>query len=494
MGEPALAVPVGPRLSPDATRVITRLFVPGEELPEGASRGRAVIDRVLDLDDDVVAASTADITARFADRHRRFRDTLRQNFDIATHGRTDLAGLRDDRRLLIGAYFTMEYAVESAAVCNPSMVAHPDQSDLAPGEVRFVMSVRAVGEGHRSSVEFRTGVVGPDRAFALDPPSRVLVAGTRQPGTYERGLFLARLADLDADAETVSRVIGALPDRFDASSLRRAAAALHPQLSNRHAGHLAIEQINRVAAEEYAVTFPPDTSISERLLWPASDSESHGMEDVRLVRFTDDDGQVTYHGTYTAYDGDHIAPRLLTTTDFATFTSGQLAGPAAQDKGMALFPRKLGGRYLALSRWDRENISLGTSDDGRVWHRAGTLHIPREGWQLVQVGNCGSPIETDAGWLVLTHGVGAMRTYSIGAVLLDRDDPARILAALNEPLLSADADDRDGYVPNVVYSSGALRHGDALTIPYGISDSTIGFARVGLPALLHRMRRTAPST
>src|SRR2546423_4397689 len=323
MGEPALAVPVGPRLSPDATRVITRLFVPGEELPEGASRGRAVIDRVLGLDDGDVAASMADVTARFATRHRGLADLLRTNFDIATHGRADLDGLRDDRRLLIGAYFTMEYAVESAAVCNPSMVAHPDQSGVATGEVRFVMSLRAVGEGHRSSVEFRTGVVGPDRAFALDPPSRVLVAGTRQPGTYERGLFLARLVDLDADAETVSRVIGAPPDRSDASSLRRAAAAPPLQLSNRHAGHLAIEQINPVAAEEYAVTFPPDTSISERLLWPASDSESHGMEDVRLVRFTDDNGQVTYHGTYTAYDGHPNAPPLLTTTDFATFTSGQ---------------------------------------------------------------------------------------------------------------------------------------------------------------------------
>jgi predicted GH43/DUF377 family glycosyl hydrolase len=491
MGERALVQFVGPRVRPDSGRVIARLFVPGEELPEGASRGRTVIDRVLGLDDDAVAVSIADITARFSGRHRHLRDILRENFTIATHGRTDLAGLRDDRRLLIGAYFTMEYAVESAAVCNPSMVAHPDQRNLAPGQVRFVMSVRAVGEGHRSSVEFRTGTVGPDRALTLDPPSRYLAPGTHQPATYERVLFLARLVDLDADAETVSRVIDALPDRFDASTLRRAVAALHPQLSNRHAGHLAVEQINRVAAAEYTMAFPPETSISERLLWPACASESHGMEDVRLVRFSDDAGRATYHGTYTAYDGEHIVPRLLTTTDFATFTSGQLAGPAAQDKGMALFPRKVGGRYLALSRWDRENVSLGTSDDGRVWHRSATLHTPREGWQLVQVGNCGSPIETDAGWLVLTHGVGAMRTYSIGAVLLDRDDPARVLAVLEEPLLSgAGAGERDGYVPNVVYSCGALRHGETLTIPYGIGDSTIGFAQVGLPALLRQMRPT----
>jgi predicted GH43/DUF377 family glycosyl hydrolase len=493
VGEPPLAVRVGPRLCPDATRVITRLFVPGEELPEGASRGRAVIDRVLSLHDDEVAASMADITARFANRHRAFPDILRENFDIATHGRTDLAGLGEDRRLLIGAYFTMEYAVESAAVCNPSMVAHPDQSGLAAGEVRFVMSVRAVGEGHRSSVEFRTGVAGPAWTLTLDPPSPVLVAGTRHPATYERNLFLARLADLGADAETVGRVIGGLPARFDVASLRSAIRALHPQLSNRHAGHHAVEQIERVAAGEYEVTFPADSSIGERLLWSDDASEHTGMEDVRLVQFTDDDGRVTYHGTYTGFDGEHIAPRLLATDDFATFTCGQLAGPAARDKGMALFPRKVDGRYLALSRWDRENISLGTSVDGRVWQRAGTLYPPREAWQLVQVGNCGSPIETDTGWLVLTHGVGPMRTYRIGAVLLDRTDPTRILAVLREPLLSTDAHDRDGYVPNVVYSCGALRHGDALVIPYGISDSAIDFAWVDLPALLHRMRPTEPS-
>jgi predicted GH43/DUF377 family glycosyl hydrolase len=479
-------------MGPDARRVITRLFVPGEELPEGTSRGRAVVDRVLSLSDDDVAASVADIANRFAGRHRRLTDTLREHFAISTHGRTDLDGLQDDRRILIGAYFTMEYAVESAAVCNPSMVAHPDQSGLSPDEVRFVMSVRAVGEGHRSSVEFRTGVVGPERMLVLHPPAPTLVAGARQPGTYERALFLARLADLGADTETVRRVIGGLPVRFDATALRRSVTALHPQLSHRQAGHLAIEQINQIAAEEYGTAFPPDTSTSGRLLWPDSPSESHGMEDVRLVQFTDDTGETTYRGIYTAYDGEHIVPRLLTTNDFASFTSGQLAGPAARDKGMALFPRKVGGRYLALCRWDRENISLGTSDDGRVWQRVGILPAPRESWQLVQTGNCGSPIETEDGWLVLNHGVGAMRTYGIGALLLDLHDPTRILASLKEPLLYAGESDRDGYVPNVVYSCGALRHGDALTIPYGIGDTAIGFARVHLPDLIHRMRPIDP--
>src|SRR5437660_1573349 len=263
----------------------------------------------------------------------------------------------------------MEYAVESAAVCNPSMVAHPDQSGVATGELRFVMSLRAVGEGHRSSVEFRTGVVGPARTVTLDAPSPVLVVGTRRPVTYERDLFLALLADLGSDVETVDRVIGGLP---------------------------------------------------------------------------------------------------------------------------ALFPRKVGGRYLALSRWDRENVSLGTSVDGRVWHRAGTLCPPREGWQLVQVGNCGSPIETEAGWLVLTHGVGPMRTYRIGAVLLDRDDPSRVLGRLPKPLLSPTESEREGYVPNVVYSCGAMTHAGHLILPYAMSDLCSSFATVPLADLLEALLKWVP--
>jgi predicted GH43/DUF377 family glycosyl hydrolase len=237
------------------------------------------------------------------------------------------------------------------------------------------------------------------------------------------------------------------------------------------------------------MVFRPESALDERLLWPSSPAESNGMEDVRLVRFGHDDGRVSYYGTYTAYDGSHIAPQLLHTTDFGAITVGQLAGPAAANKGMALFPRQVGGRYLALSRWDRENISLCVSADFRIWQTGPTLQAPREAWQLVQLGNCGSPIETDDGWLVLTHGVGPMRTYGIGALLLDLDEPAKVVAALREPLLSANGEQRDGYVPNVAYSCGALRHGDTLTIPYGISDTSIGFAQVDLPTLIAAMDR-----
>jgi predicted GH43/DUF377 family glycosyl hydrolase len=494
MGEPALAQRFGPRLAADPSRVITRLFVPGEELPDSTSRGYTVIDRVLSLGDDEVAASLADIDDRFGDRHRNFHATLREHFLVAAHGRHDLGRLTETQRLLIGAYFTMEYAVESAAFFNPSMVIHPDQSGLAPDHVRFVMSARSVGEGHLSSVEFRTGVIGPGPMLCIDPPGTVLIAGTGRSGTYHLDAVRGQLADLGADPDAVQQMLRGLPAQFGDDQLRRALAEQHPHLHGRHAGQLLTEQINQVVAGEYEMTFPADTAIGERLLWPYSAAERNGIEDVRLVRFVDDAGAITYRGTYTAYDGSHIAPKLMTTNDFSTFAIGGLAGPAARNKGMALFPRLVGGRHLALSRWDRENVSLSTSTDGHSWERAGTVYAPRDGWELVQVGNCGSPIETDAGWLVITHGVGAMRTYSIGAFLLDLDDPRQCVAALRGPLLSAEPDERDGYVPNVVYSGGALRHGDSLTIPYGISDTAIGFAHVSLGALLERMRPVTPPT
>jgi predicted GH43/DUF377 family glycosyl hydrolase len=487
MSEPALAVRLGPQLRPDTSRVIARLFVPGEETPGSTSRGHRVIDRILALDDAATEAAMVDVMARFAGRHRDLKAVLREHFQVAAHGRPDLIGLPEPRQLLIGAHFTMEYAVEAAALFNPSMVAHPDQSGLRPGQVRFVMSVRAVGEGHLSSVGFRTGIIGPGTGLVLHDAGPALEAGTRRPVGHHRDLFLARLTELGADAETLALVFDDLPDRFDAAQLRQAVTALHPHLHARQAGQLVAEQINQIAATEYAVTFPSETAIDARLLWPSGPAESHGMEDVRLVRFVHDDGEVSYLGTYTAYDGSHIAPQLLTTGDFTSFEVGQLAGPAAINKGMALFPRQVAGQYLALSRWDRENVSLSVSADLRVWHRGPTLQAPRESWQLVQVGNCGSPIETDDGWLVLTHGVGPMRTYGIGALLLDLDDPTKVRAVLREPLLCATGEERDGYVPNVVYSCGALRHGDTLTIPYGISDTSIGFAQVDLPTLIASM-------
>ena len=484
----------GPRLRAEPGRVITRLFVPGEELPESASRGHTVIDRVAALSDDEVRRAVDGVRADFAGRHRDLTGVLQAHFQVAAHRRASLDRLSPERQLLIGAYFTMEYAVESAALFNPSMVAHPDQRGVGPGELRFVMSARAVGEGHLSSVEFRTGVLGPDRTLTLDAPGQVLVPGAGRSTTHDLAVLRAQLADLDTDAETVDQVLRGLPEKATTEQIGQALAAQHPHLQGRYAGQRIVEQVNRILAGEYEVTFPEDTLLGERLLWPIGPEESHGIEDLRLVRFVDTAGEASYLGTYTAYDGSHIAPKLLSTNDFSTFRVGGLAGDAARNKGMALFPRTVGGRYLALSRWDRENVTLAASQDGRSWHSAGTVHSPTDGWELVQVGNCGSPIETGAGWLMLTHGVGPLRTYGIGAVLLDLDDPTRCLATLREPLLSARDDERDGYVPNVVYSCGAMLHDGSLTIPYGISDSAIGFAQVSVAELLERMQPARPAT
>jgi predicted GH43/DUF377 family glycosyl hydrolase len=251
----------------------------------------------------------------------------------------------------------------------------------------------------------------------------------------------------------------------------------------------AVENVYRIASSSYQVDFPPSTRLSERLLWPGAQAESHGMEDARLVRMDGVDGPV-YHATYTAYDGVAIGMQVLTTTDFLHFQVSPLAGPGARNKGLALFPRRIGGRYFALSRWDRENILLVQSDNAQVWEESALVHPPQQPWELIQVGNGGSPIETPQGWLVITHGVGPMRTYALGAILLDLDDPAIVLATLDRPLLTPDAGERDGYVPNVVYTCGAIVHGDLLTIPYGISDGSIGFAQVSTPALLDRMLGT----
>jgi predicted GH43/DUF377 family glycosyl hydrolase len=482
-----LAVRTVHRLRPDPRRVIVKLFVPGEEMPTGHSRASAVIARVMALDDAEVAALANAVMADFRGRHSDLTDAFSAHFAVISREIASPRRLSAERRMLIGACFTHEYAPEGAALFNPSMAAHPDQSGLAEGQLRFVMTVRCVGEGHISSIGFRTGVLGPGDALALDKPGPRLVTGVTRPATYQRRLFLAALADHGDHDDTIDLVMGGLAESFTATELGDALAGIHEHTLNRERVQNVIENVRRVAAATYDLDFPSDSGLAERLLWPVAAAESHGMEDARLVRFTEDDEQAVFYATYTAYDGAHIAPHLLATRDFRQFHVSPLAGVAARDKGLALFPRRIGGRYAALSRWDRQGISLAMSDDHRIWSKPASLYEPTRGWELIQVGNCGSPIETSVGWLVLTHGVGPMRRYGIGAMLLDLDDPSIVLATLPQPLLTASADERDGYVPNVVYSCGALLHDDLLTIPYGVSDAAIGFAQVWLPDLLDRM-------
>ncbi len=475
------------RLYPDPGRVITVLFVPGEEMPAGDSRAAAVVKRILAMDDAEVTNTLADVRRRFAHRHHQLEATWSRHFQEAAHRLEEGEDIPTDRALLIGAYFTREVAIEAAALCNPSMVAHPDQSGLQPGETRFVMSLRAVGEGHVSSIEFRTGTVDAAGGVDLDEPGAFSERGRPAPGPYNRRLFHTKLAEHHCDNNAAALVLDRLDDHFGAAQLDAAIGGLHPELLARAAVRDAVARIRWVAANNYTVEFPARTAIAERVLWPHGSTELHGMEDARFVRFVDDGGAATYLGTYTAFDQALVAPQLLSTTDFRTFSVSQLSGPFATNKGLALFPRKVGGRHVALSRWDREGLSLTVSDDGIDWVEATTLDLPKRPWDLVQIGNCGSPLETPEGWLVITHGVGPMRAYGIGAVLLDLDDPSRVISTLPGPLMVPDEDEREGYVPNVVYSCGALAHGRALVMPYGCSDRAVGFAVIDRPGLLDRL-------
>jgi predicted GH43/DUF377 family glycosyl hydrolase len=478
------------RLAANPSRVITRLFVPGQEgFEHQESRAGAVLARILALDEGQVRSSLDDVVIRFDGRHRdlagTFRRHARELADRLDPGRE----LSEARKLLLGATFTSEYAIEGAALCNPSMVAHPDQAGTVAGSLRFVMSVRGIGEGHRSSIGFRTGVIDATGGITIDDPPPFATVGAAEPAQLDAAVFRSELARVDDAGEAADYVLDGLGERFTQAALDQQFARLQTSLSTRrHAGE-TISLLRSIAERTYAVEFSDHITLSERVLWSSMDAEQAGMEDARFVRFIDDDGSITFYATYTAYSGSHISQQLLETTDFQSFTSAPIVGRAAANKGLALFPRRIRGRFAAMSRSDRESNTVAYSDHLSVWTSALACQSPTQAWEVLQLGNCGSPIETDAGWLVLTHGVGPMRTYCIGAILLDLDDPTRILGQLAQPLLSPATDEQDGYVPNVVYSCGALVHADNLVLPYGISDAAIGIATVPLPELLAALSR-----
>jgi predicted GH43/DUF377 family glycosyl hydrolase len=478
------------RLEADASRVIARLFVPGQEgFDQQESRAATVLDRLLVLDESEVERSLDDVMSRFASRHRDLTETFRRHADHLA-GRLDPNRvLSSTRRLLLGATFTAEYAIEGAALCNPSMLVHPDQTEVAAGSVRFIMSARAIGEGHLSSIEFRTGVIDGHGVVTVESPSPFAAMGQLQPTLLDAAAFRTELRQLGSSGGNTDFVFDGLNDQFTSLELEERLGHLHAEVAIRHQADRTISLIRRIASRTYGVTFATETALSERVLWPASPAESNGMEDARFVRFVEDDGRVRYLATYTAYDGRNISQQLLETTDFRAFTSSPIVGPGAANKGLALFPRRISGRFAALSRWDRETNAVAFSDNPLVWRHASSCQVPIQTWELLQLGNCGPPIETGAGWLVLTHGVGPMRTYSIGAILLDLEDPTKILGQLSEPLLTPQGDERDGYVPNVVYSCGGIVHADTLVLPYGIGDAAISVATVPLGPLLDALRR-----
>jgi len=478
-------------LRPDPNRVVSKLFLPGQEfLNSERSRSAAVLDRVLALPETEVSRLLAATLASFGTRHRDLAATLESRFALVSHRLADPDALSPQRRQLVGAYFSQEYAIEAAALFNPSMVAHPDQDGLPPGTIRFVMSVRGVGEGHISSIEFRTGTIDQDDALVFDPLSGMTMLPQTIPTTYSRAVFAQQHVELGGDQSSARFVLEALPPLFVRADLDLALDQLREQRLTRSSASRTIERFEWIAACNYSITFPADSAISDRVILPTGPSESHGLEDVRLVRFTDSDGSVGYLGTYTAFDGGRVVPQLLRTSDFRTFHISQLSGPAAKNKGMAVFPRPVDGQHLAMSRWDREDNSLAVSKDLCNWVERATLQRPHEPWEIVQLGNCGSPLETPAGWLVLTHGVGPIRGYSIGAILLDLDDPRKVIGRLHQPLLTPAAAERNGYVPNVVYSCGGLLHGNTLVLPYGSSDVAIRIALINLDELLRRLQGT----
>lgn len=484
----------GHRLLPDPRRVIAKPFLPDDRMvSETDTRADLLMRRILDIPDGEVGALLSTVLERFSQRHADYEGLLERHFALAAlHASQEVAGLSRERRLLIGAYFTHEYSVESAALFNPSLVPSPDQTGVAPGKRRAVMSLRGVGEGHVSSIEFRSLVIGPGGALAFDPPGPRLVTGERTwPSHFEKRPFAMELSGLGAGNEMAWAVLERLPERFTFAELERSLARLEEE-GTPPAISQATRQIIRVLADShYVTTFPAGSALSERVIFPGGAHESRGMEDARFVRFIEEDGSARYYATYTAYDGFGVLPRLIETEDFLSFAVSTLSGSAAQNKGMALFPRRIAGRYVMLSRRDRENLYLATSDDVGIWNDEILIDKPEAPWELLQIGNCGSPLETEAGWLVLTHGVGAMRRYAIGALLLDLGDPRRVLGRLPYPLLEPDETEREGYVPNVVYSCGGLIHGDDLVLPYGISDGAIGVALVSVPDLLAALTKFA---
>jgi predicted GH43/DUF377 family glycosyl hydrolase len=478
------------RILPDARRVLAKPYSPGEEVLLGApSRAALLVERTLAIPETEVSALLDRILTNFSLRHRDFTTILERHFQLVAHHIDRPTMLSRERRLLIGAYFTHEYSVEAAALFNPSIVLAPDQSGLDLGEQRFVMSLRAVGEGHLSSIEFRTGRIDSTGALAFDAMGPYLVDARRAPPShYDKHLFGLKLTELGAGNDLAWSVLDRLKDQFTLADLEESLTALGKHGPPHAISFETVKIIRVLASSNYVTAFPAESALSERVIFPAGPYETRGMEDARFVRFIDTQGSAKYYATYTAYDGFEIVPQLIETDDFVTFRIATLNGIAAQNKGMALFPRQIHGQYVMLSRKDRENLHLATSPNVRFWNDASELYRPSKPWELLHMGNCGSPLETEAGWLVLTHGVGPMRQYAIGAMLLDLEHPRRVLGNLREPLLAPDATEREGYVPNVLYTCGGLIHGEKLVLPYGFSDSGIGVATISLPDLLAELQ------
>ena len=474
----------GPSIDPDRARVLLKPFVPGDD-----RRIKGILKRVTAINDPEAKVILDAVRKEFDGRHRDQNAAFESRFENMKRLLPAKFKPSDAQRLLIGAYFCCEYSLEAAALFNPSIVPHPDQAEVPGGSLRFIMSLRATGEGHISSIEFRSGLVDSRGDVTVDPPGRFVTMAKVDPDPSHARTDIERMLKDEGCLDTVTKgLLRSVPESFKRSHLRTKIAAYkrsHARMSERQTQSLAWAEA--LLDLNYAFSFSIDQPLSERAIFPVSSFESNGIEDARFVKFVEDDGVATYYATYTAYNGRAIMPLMVATRDFLQFKIRSLSGRAARNKGMALFPRKIKGKYAVISRQDAESLYLVYSDRVDRWDRPSVLLKPAYPWEFLQIGNCGSPIEVGAGWLLLTHGVGPMRKYCIGAILLDKNDPSRILKRLRDPLIAPDATEREGYVPNVVYTCGALVHNGRLVIPYAMSDSATRIASVEVKELLEKM-------
>ncbi|MCB0804892.1 MAG: glycoside hydrolase family 130 protein [Bacteroidales bacterium] len=479
------------RFNPDPKRVIAQYSSLSDDT------GHRIIQSVMKLNEDEVSTEISQVLRGYVKRHRNITRVFEKNFHRVNHLFEDLdidpGTIDHNKKLLIGSYFTMEYSVEAAAFFNPSIVEHPDQSELHPGEKRIIMSFRATGEGHISSIVFRSGIIDKDnnllfneRGRMLDEPQDVV------KHTYDKKSFKSKLEMMKFYDKTLppSVILDKLGDSFSYDELKKAVAKTEKNYKFSEIETLTLKQIMWLASSHYDIEFSMDTSLSERVIFPILDTEKNGIEDARFVRFEEDDGSARYFATYTAYDGSVILPKLIETESFYKFQFLPLDGEIAKNKGMALFPKRIKGKYAMLCRIDGASNYIAFSDDYTKWDDAELIQEPKYPWEFVKIGNCGSPIETDEGWLVLTHGVGQMREYVLGASLFDLDDPRKEIGRLRSPLMIPNEEEREGYVPNVIYSCGAMVNNGDLIIPYGISDFASTYASVDMEELLHALKNS----
>ncbi len=479
------------RFLPDATRVIARFLYSNDE------RAANTILSVLKMSEKEASLSLANVLRDYSLRHRNISRNFEKHF-IKVSPLFKKLGIKHEsidhsRRLLIGSYFTMEYSIESAAFFNPSIIEHPHQTKISQGEKRVIISFRGVGEGHISSIVFRTGVLDKNNNLSLEPVGRMTEEAERiRRHIYNKESFRSKLEEMKVFHDIIPSdfILDQLKNRFTYGELRECIEKSRKTLHLAADKELLFNQILWLASSHYELQFSKETHISERAIFPVSVNERNGIEDARFVKFKDGNAKPIYYATYTAYDGISILPKMLDTKDFYHFKIIPVHGELAQNKGMALFPRKVYGKYAMLCRLDGYRNYIAFSDKISIWREAKLLQEPRFPWEFTQIGNCGSPIETDEGWLIITHGVGPMREYVLGASLLDRQNPEKEIGRLKSPLLIPNAEEREGYVPNVVYSCGSIVHNDDLIIPYGMSDHASTYATVNLRELLNELKNS----